>query len=93
MINLIDTHFHLDFYKDHKEIYKKINELKQYTICVTNSPEVYEECQRIYFNTKYVISTNQEDIKNGELLLVDLYTNDRKKVQENDLIQHLDMNF
>ncbi len=54
MINLIDTHFHLDFYKDHKEIYKKINELKQYTICVTNSPEVYQECQRIYFNTKYI---------------------------------------
>lgn len=54
MINLIDTHFHLDFYKNHKDIYKKINELKQYTICMTNSPEVYEECQKIYFNTKYI---------------------------------------
>lgn len=54
MINLIDTHFHLDFYKNHKEIYKKINELKQYTICMTNSPEVYQECQRLYFNTKYI---------------------------------------
>lgn len=54
MINLIDTHFHLDFYKDHKDIYKKINELKQYTICMTNSPEVYQECQKLYFNTKYL---------------------------------------
>lgn len=59
--------------------------------------EIIKRCEKSfikkYFNTKYVISTNQEDIKNGELLLVDLYTNDRKKVQENDLIQHLDMNF
>lgn len=54
MVNLIDTHFHLDFYKNHKDIYKKVNELKQYTICVTNSPEVYQECQKIYFNTKYI---------------------------------------
>jgi len=54
MINLIDTHFHLDFYKNHKDIYKKINELKQYTICMTNSPEVYQECQKLYFNTKYI---------------------------------------
>ena len=54
MINLIDTHFHLDFYKNHKEIYNDINKLHQYTLCVTNSPEVYEECQKVYFNTKYL---------------------------------------
>ena len=54
MINLIDTHFHLDFYKNHKEIYNDINKLHQYTLCVTNSPEVYEECQKLYFNTKYL---------------------------------------
>ena len=54
MKNLIDTHFHLDFYKNHKQIYKKINELQQYTLCMTNSPEIYQECQRLYFNTKYI---------------------------------------
>ncbi len=54
MINLIDTHFHLDFYKNHKEIYNDINKLHQYTLCMTNSPEVYEECQKLYFNTKYL---------------------------------------
>lgn len=54
MKNLIDTHFHLDFYKNHKQIYKKINELRQYTLCMTNSPEIYQECQKLYFNTKYI---------------------------------------
>ncbi len=54
MKNLIDTHFHLDFYKNHKEIYNEINELHQYTLCMTNSPEVYKECQKLYFNTKYL---------------------------------------
>ena len=28
---LIDTHFHLDHYKDHQKIYVGINERKQYT--------------------------------------------------------------
>ena len=54
MKNLIDTHFHLDFYKNHKQIYKHINNLQQYTLCMTNTPEIYQECQKLYFNTKYV---------------------------------------
>ncbi len=54
MKNLIDTHFHLDFYKNHKQIYKDINNLQQYTLCMTNTPEIYQECQKLYFNTKYV---------------------------------------
>lgn len=54
MRDLIDTHFHLDFYKNHKQVYKKINELHQYTLCMTNSPEIYQECQKLYFNTKYI---------------------------------------
>lgn len=54
MKNLIDTHFHLDFYKNHKQLYKKINELQQYTLCMTNSPEIYQECRKLYFNTKYI---------------------------------------
>ena len=52
--NLIDTHFHLDFYKNHKEIYTKINELKQYTLCMTNSPGVYLSCEKLYPETKYL---------------------------------------
>lgn len=54
MKDLIDTHFHLDFYKNHKQMYKDINNLHQYTLCMTNTPEIYQECQKLYFNTKYI---------------------------------------
>lgn len=51
MNNLIDTHFHLDYYRNHKEIYNGINKFKQYTLCVTNQPEVFESCIDIYKTT------------------------------------------
>lgn len=51
---LIDTHFHLDHYKEHQKIYAGINERKQYTLCMTNSPGVYRSCKRIYPETKYL---------------------------------------
>lgn len=54
MNKLIDTHFHLDYYRDHSKIYKMINELQQYTICVTNQPEVFESCIDLYPTTKYI---------------------------------------
>ena len=50
----IDTHFHLDYYKEHQKIYDGINERKQYTLCMTNSPGVYISCKRIYPETKYL---------------------------------------
>lgn len=53
-MQLIDTHFHLDHYKNHKYWYDKINELKQYTLCVTNSPGIYHSCKRLYKETKYI---------------------------------------
>jgi len=54
MSKLVDTHFHLDYYKDHGNIFREINDLNQYTLCVTNSPEVYLSCKHIYQDTKYV---------------------------------------
>ena len=54
MNNLIDTHLHLDCCKNHQAMYKKINELKQYTLCVTNTPEDFERCVSFYPETKYV---------------------------------------
>lgn len=51
---LIDTHFHLDFYKNHNEIYKIINDQKQYTLCMTNSPGIYLSCKNLYPETKYL---------------------------------------
>lgn len=53
-MNLIDTHFHLDFYRDHKYWYDYINQNRQYTLCVTNTPGVYYSCKRIYSETKYL---------------------------------------
>lgn len=54
MSRLIDTHFHLDHYKNHEMIFKEINKLEQYTLCVTNSPGVFLSCKNIYSETKYV---------------------------------------
>lgn len=53
MIGLIDTHFHLDLYKNHQEIVDFLNEKKIYTLCVTNSPGIYESCRKLYSSKKY----------------------------------------
>jgi len=52
--NLIDTHFHLDYYKNHQEVYDGINGIKQYTLCMTSSPGIYISCKRMYSETKYL---------------------------------------
>lgn len=54
MSKLIDVHFHLDFFKNHESIYEKINNLEQYTLCMTNSPGVYLSCKNLYAETKYL---------------------------------------
>lgn len=53
-MKLIDAHFHLDFYRDHQFWYNQINAMKQYTLCVTNSPEIYFSCKKLYPETRYV---------------------------------------
>lgn len=53
-MKLIDTHFHLDFYRDHSYWFDQINSLEQYTLCVTNSPEIYYACKKKYSETRYV---------------------------------------
>lgn len=54
MANLIDTHFHLDMYKNHAQIFQYLNENQIYTLCMTNSPGVYLSCQKLYGHGKYV---------------------------------------
>ena len=54
MSKLIDVHFHLDFYKNHKAVYNRINQLEQYTLCMTNSSGVYLSCKNLYPETKYL---------------------------------------
>lgn len=51
---LSDVHFHLDGYKNHQNIYNQINSLKQYTLCVTNSPTIFRACKEAYPETQYV---------------------------------------
>lgn len=53
MSKLIDAHFHLDHYRDHLNVFKTINEIEQYTLCMTNSPGVYLSCKKMYPETKY----------------------------------------
>lgn len=50
----IDTHFHLDYYKNHCELYKQINNLQQYTVCMTNSPGIYYSLIHLYNSSKYI---------------------------------------
>lgn len=54
MTYFIDTHFHLDYYPNYKDLYDYINESKQYTLCMTNSPGVYNSCCRILGESKYI---------------------------------------
>ena len=59
--------------------------------------ECIKRCEKSYikkyYNTKYVLSVKEEGMKRNEFVLTDLYTNEKEKVNEMDLIQHLDMNF
>ena len=54
MPNLIDTHFHLDHYRNYLEIAKKITTMAQYTICVTNSPGVFLSCKNMIPESRYL---------------------------------------
>lgn len=54
MQGLIDTHFHLDMYKDYKTIYEYLDKEKQYTLCVTTSPGIFLSCKNMFRRSKYV---------------------------------------
>lgn len=53
-MRLSDMHFHLDGFKNHHQIYNQINALEQYTLCVTNSPTIFQACIDTYSETNYV---------------------------------------
>ena len=54
MVGLIDTHFHLDMYKDYMNKFRYINEAGHYTLCMTNSPGVFQSCKDKFHDSKYV---------------------------------------
>ncbi len=68
-MSFIDTHFHLDKYRNHQDLYTLINEKKQYTLCVTCSPGVFLSCKKMYPETKYIkfgLGIHPEEIRNPE---------------------------
>jgi TatD DNase family protein len=54
MNNLIDFHFHLDYYENYIEKYKYINESMIYVLCMTNMPELYANNINMFETTKYI---------------------------------------
>ncbi len=54
MHGIIDTHFHMDMYKNYEEVFRFLNQEKQYTLCMTNSPGVFLSCKNIFSNSQYV---------------------------------------
>lgn len=54
MSNLVDFHVHIDYYKDYLKIYDWYNTNKVYALFVTNLPEIYERCIKIFKSSKYV---------------------------------------
>lgn len=41
-------------YRNYAELYKYIDQEKQYTLCVTNSPGVFLSCKRMFKESKYI---------------------------------------
>ncbi|WP_270838215.1 Qat anti-phage system TatD family nuclease QatD [Mitsuokella multacida] len=50
----VDTHLHLDLYKNQDTIINYINTEKSYTIAVTNLPDLYEQYAKDGRNSQYV---------------------------------------
>jgi TatD DNase family protein len=71
MSRLIDTHFHLDHYRNHAMLFNKINELKHYTLCMTNNPGVFLSCKSMYPETKYIkfaLGAHPYEINNSSII-------------------------
>lgn len=53
-MNYIDTHFHLDLFKEESLLANEIENNKIYTIAVSNAPRVFEHLQKICNDRKYL---------------------------------------
>lgn len=72
MYGLIDSHFHLDMYKNYEEIFHYLEREKQYTLCMTNSPGIFLSCKDLFPNSKYVKFAIGFHPMNEDLTLKDL---------------------
>lgn len=53
-MHYIDTHFHLDLFKDPKSILDQIEKNRIYTIAVTNAPSVFYHTENLTKSCKYI---------------------------------------
>ena len=53
-MNYIDTHFHLDLFKEENLLIDEIENNKIYTIAVSNAPRVFNNLQKICYDKKYI---------------------------------------
>ena len=74
MRGLIDTHFHLDMYRNYEEVFHYLEKEKQYTLCMTNSPGVFMSCKDLFPDSKYVQFALGFHPLNDELKLNDIKT-------------------
>jgi TatD DNase family protein len=54
MVNLTDTHCHIDLYHDPKAVIVETETNRIYTIAVTNTPSVYPHTQALCNNLRYI---------------------------------------
>jgi TatD DNase family protein len=59
-------------YANYEDVYRYINEKKQYTLCMTNSPGVFLSCKRMFQDSKYIrfalgFHPLNADLKNKDL--------------------------
>lgn len=51
---LFDTHFHLDLFEDNLTLLQRIEQMKIYTIAVTNLPKLFPHTEKLCAGLKYV---------------------------------------
>jgi len=54
MKRLVDTHCHIDLYRNYNEVINEIDQRKIATIAVTNAPSVFRKCCELTAHSKYI---------------------------------------
>lgn len=71
----IDSHFHIDKYKNYKELYEFILRKKYYCLCVTNSPSNFISCiNALPTNNHIRFAVGMHPLETNKNDLIDFYT-------------------
>ena len=79
----IDTHLHLDQYKNHRTVYESIKHSANYYLCVTNSVEVFISLNHFYReqrNIRFALGVNPTSL-NEEIFNPALFEQNLKKTR------------